>query len=94
MACLSTSGRKGLHVVVGTRNHQTQKHLCQLFWQQKINRSFCSNAVAAALLCKNKANNMSSLLPQRNFHGVGILLQRNTAITTGHDYFVNMVSCN
>ncbi|XP_011203571.2 all trans-polyprenyl-diphosphate synthase PDSS1 [Bactrocera dorsalis] len=98
MACLSTSGRKGLNVVVGTRNHQTQKHLCKLFWQQKISRSFCSNAaIAAALLCKNNANSMSSLLPQRNFHGVGILLQRNAAITTGQDYFANMhtnTACN
>ncbi|XP_017477470.1 PREDICTED: probable hexaprenyl pyrophosphate synthase, mitochondrial, partial [Rhagoletis zephyria] len=95
MACLSTSGRRGLYSVVGSRSHQTQKYLCQLFLQQKINRSFCSSAVtAAALLGKSSVGNMSSLLPQRSFHGAGVVMQRHNAITAGQDYFTYLQNTN
>ncbi|XP_067619434.1 all trans-polyprenyl-diphosphate synthase PDSS1 isoform X1 [Eurosta solidaginis] len=95
MACLSTSGRRGLHVVVCTRNHQTQKYLYRLLLQQNVNREFySSSAIADKLLGKIPPTNLSSVLPQRNFHGVGAVMQRNSVIRTGHDYLTNSQHTN
>ncbi|XP_023308718.2 all trans-polyprenyl-diphosphate synthase PDSS1 [Lucilia cuprina] len=93
MACLSTSGRQGLFVAVGSRRYHNQRFLCQLMLQQQENNhrknlggsmtnTKCSTATSRLLSCTTSASLSNAPLhfqqPKRYFHG----FNKNTTTTT------------
>lgn len=80
MACLSTSGRQGLYIAVGSRRYHNQRFVCQLMLQQqqqqeKNHRQNLGGCIPTSRLlsCITSASLSNAplhfQLPKRYFHG-------------------------